>query len=249
MYSILKDEELDEAAEEDNPAEHGTKPQEAAARRLQRQNPARVLRLHHHRRMPPLHLQPLAAGPRLLRRLPDRPHRHADNRTYGFFKKNVVSEYTHEKAVADGVNVGNEIYIIETEVTQKGGTAQGRTARREAREADPQASAGSSRTKTRPIPPSSSTATSSIPTRSAPSSGPSGTSCPRSSPAATKSPRPSSSPRPTATPTTSSRSSARSSARATTSAKRSPTRPTKTRNPSSPSSATTTTRASPSPWT
>lgn len=27
-----------------------------------------------------------------------------DNRTYGFFKKNIVSEYTHEQAVADGVN-------------------------------------------------------------------------------------------------------------------------------------------------
>jgi type I restriction enzyme R subunit len=42
-----------------------------------------------------------------------------DNRTYGFFKKNVVSEYDHEKAVADGVNVGNEIYVIETEHTNK----------------------------------------------------------------------------------------------------------------------------------
>lgn len=45
-----------------------------------------------------------------------------DNRTYGFFKKNVVSEYDHEKAVADGVNVGNEIYVIETEKTKQGGT-------------------------------------------------------------------------------------------------------------------------------
>jgi type I restriction enzyme R subunit len=43
-----------------------------------------------------------------------------DNRTFGFFKKNVVSEYTHEKAVADKVNVGNEVFIIETEVTKKG---------------------------------------------------------------------------------------------------------------------------------
>ena len=45
-----------------------------------------------------------------------------DNRTFGFFKKNVVSEYTHEKAVADKVNVGNEVFIIETEVTKKGTT-------------------------------------------------------------------------------------------------------------------------------
>ena len=43
-----------------------------------------------------------------------------DNRTYGFFKKNVVSDYSHEKAVADGVNVGNEIYTIETEITKQG---------------------------------------------------------------------------------------------------------------------------------
>ena len=77
MYSILKDEPLDEAAEEDQPGRKLVQPKAAAARRLQPENPAGVLRLHHHRRMPPLHLQPLAAGARLLRRLPDRPHRHA----------------------------------------------------------------------------------------------------------------------------------------------------------------------------
>nr|MBP6603398.1 DEAD/DEAH box helicase family protein [Verrucomicrobiales bacterium] len=44
-----------------------------------------------------------------------------DGRTYGFFKQNLVSEYTHEEAVADGVNVQGETYVIETEVTQKGG--------------------------------------------------------------------------------------------------------------------------------
>lgn len=45
-----------------------------------------------------------------------------DNRTFGFFQKNVVSEYTHEKAVADKVNVGNEIYLIETQITKQGET-------------------------------------------------------------------------------------------------------------------------------
>ena len=45
-----------------------------------------------------------------------------DNRTYGFFQKNVVSEYTHEEAVADKVNVGNEIYLIDTKITQNGET-------------------------------------------------------------------------------------------------------------------------------
>ena len=47
-----------------------------------------------------------------------------DNRTYGFFGRNVVSEYHHEQAVADGVNVGNEIYVIDTERTQHGGQLQ-----------------------------------------------------------------------------------------------------------------------------
>ena len=45
-----------------------------------------------------------------------------DNRTYGFFQRNVVSEYSHEQAVADKVNVGNEIYLIETRITQSGET-------------------------------------------------------------------------------------------------------------------------------
>lgn len=44
-----------------------------------------------------------------------------DNRTFGFFNQNIVSEYTHEQAVADGVNVGFDTYLIETEVTKKGG--------------------------------------------------------------------------------------------------------------------------------
>ena len=44
-----------------------------------------------------------------------------DARTYGFFNKNVVSEYTHEQAVVDGVNVPSEVYVIETEITKNGG--------------------------------------------------------------------------------------------------------------------------------
>ena len=45
-----------------------------------------------------------------------------DNRTFGFFNQNIVSEYTHEQAVADGVNVGSDVYLIETEITKEGGT-------------------------------------------------------------------------------------------------------------------------------
>ena len=43
-----------------------------------------------------------------------------DKRTFGFFNENVVSEYTHEQAVIDGVNVGYLPYIIETEITKDG---------------------------------------------------------------------------------------------------------------------------------
>ena len=46
-----------------------------------------------------------------------------NSHTYGFFNENVVSEYTHEQAVADNVNVGAfGTFLIETEKTRKGGT-------------------------------------------------------------------------------------------------------------------------------
>ena len=41
--------------------------------------------------------------------------------TFGFFKQNLVTEYSHERAVADGVNVGYEVYRIKTEITEGGG--------------------------------------------------------------------------------------------------------------------------------
>ncbi len=40
--------------------------------------------------------------------------------TLGFFDQNLITEYSHERAVADGVNVGYEVYRIKTEVTEKG---------------------------------------------------------------------------------------------------------------------------------
>jgi type I restriction enzyme R subunit len=40
--------------------------------------------------------------------------------TLGFFQQNLVMEYNHEKAVADGVNVGCDIYRINTAITQGG---------------------------------------------------------------------------------------------------------------------------------
>jgi type I restriction enzyme R subunit len=40
--------------------------------------------------------------------------------TLGFFDQNLVMEYSHERAVADGVNVGYDVYRIKTEITDKG---------------------------------------------------------------------------------------------------------------------------------
>jgi type I restriction enzyme R subunit len=40
--------------------------------------------------------------------------------TLGFFHKNLVMEYSHDRAVADGVNVGYDVYRINTKISQKG---------------------------------------------------------------------------------------------------------------------------------
>jgi type I restriction enzyme, R subunit len=44
--------------------------------------------------------------------------------TLGFFNKNLVAEYPYERSVADGVNVGFEVFRINTEVTQGGGRVE-----------------------------------------------------------------------------------------------------------------------------
>jgi type I restriction enzyme R subunit len=42
------------------------------------------------------------------------------NQTLGFFGGNAVQSYAHEQAVADGVNVGFDVYRIETRITKEG---------------------------------------------------------------------------------------------------------------------------------
>ncbi|MBG53094.1 MAG: restriction endonuclease subunit R [Rhodobiaceae bacterium] len=44
--------------------------------------------------------------------------------TLGFFNQNLVAEYPYERSVADGVNVGYEVYRIRTRVTEDGGTVE-----------------------------------------------------------------------------------------------------------------------------
>ena len=120
MYSILKGEELDESLEESNPAEQFTRPKAPIPVVY---NPKLALEFFDfifidecHRSIYNVWQQVLDYFDAFLIGLTATP----DNRTYGFFKKNVVSEYDHEKAIADGVNVGNEIFLIETEITKNG---------------------------------------------------------------------------------------------------------------------------------
>ena len=42
--------------------------------------------------------------------------------TFGFFHQNLIMEYNHEQAVADGVNVGFDTYRIRTQITDQGAT-------------------------------------------------------------------------------------------------------------------------------
>ena len=120
MYSILKDEPLDESAEEENPAERLVRLKEPLPVVYNRKIPPEffdfIIIDECHRSIYNLWRQVIEYFDAFLIGLTATP----DNRTYGFFRKNVVSEYGHEKAVADGVNVGNEVYVIETDVTKRG---------------------------------------------------------------------------------------------------------------------------------
>jgi type I restriction enzyme R subunit len=40
--------------------------------------------------------------------------------TFGFFNQNLVMEYNHEQAVADGVNVNYDVYRIRTAISEQG---------------------------------------------------------------------------------------------------------------------------------
>ena len=44
--------------------------------------------------------------------------------TFGFFQQNLVMEYDHKQAVADGVNVGFDTYRIKTNITGQGSTVE-----------------------------------------------------------------------------------------------------------------------------
>lgn len=47
-----------------------------------------------------------------------------NKQTFGFFNQNLVMEYGHERAVADGVNVDYLVYTIRTQITAQGSTIE-----------------------------------------------------------------------------------------------------------------------------
>lgn len=123
LYSILKGTELDEAAEEENPNE---------SRWLSGGNHQPMPVIYNekipieffdfividecHRSIYNLWMQVLDYYDSFQIGLTATP----DNRTYGYFNQNIVSEYNHEQAIADGVNVGHDVFLIETRITQQG---------------------------------------------------------------------------------------------------------------------------------
>jgi type I restriction enzyme R subunit len=121
LYSILKGEELDEKIEDENPAERGWQPKEPLPVVYNEKVPIEefdfVVIDECHRSIYNLWQQVLDYFDAFLVGLTATP----DKRTFGFFNENVVSEYSHEDAVADGVNVGYDVYTIETEISKKGG--------------------------------------------------------------------------------------------------------------------------------
>jgi len=123
LYSILKGTELDETAEEENPNERW-QPKEPLPVVYNEKLPIEffdfVVIDECHRSIYNLWMQVLDYYDAFQIGLTATP----DNRTYGYFNQNIVSEYNHEQAITDGVNVGHDVYFIETKITQQGATIQ-----------------------------------------------------------------------------------------------------------------------------
>ena len=125
LYSILKGEELDPDAEEENPEENSW-----LKSKLNTKNaipvdytpkvPIEMFDFividESHRSIYNLWKQVLDYFDAFLVGLTATP----DKRTFGFFNQNVVSQYTYEESVVDGVNVPYDVYTIDTKITKEG---------------------------------------------------------------------------------------------------------------------------------
>ena len=121
MYSILKGEELDESAEETPFAEYQSAdsrpPKEVV---YNEKYPPEffdcIIVDECHRSIYNVWSQVLAYFDAFIIGLTATP----EKRTFAFFDQNIVSEYPREQAIVDGVNVGEDIFLIETEITKNG---------------------------------------------------------------------------------------------------------------------------------
>ncbi len=122
LYSILKGTELEESAEEQNPNEKSWQPREIPPIEYDPKMPIEFFDFividECHRSIYNLWKQVLEYYDAFEIGLTATP----DKRTIGYFDQNVVSRYSHETAVADGVNVGYEVFIIDTKISQQGAT-------------------------------------------------------------------------------------------------------------------------------
>lgn len=122
MYSILKEEDLDESIEEESFNEYVTADSKVPKEVVYNEKyPPEffdcIIIDECHRSIYNVWQQVLTYFDAFLVGLTATP----DKRTFAFFNENVVSEYRREQAIIDGVNVGEDIFLIETEVSQKGG--------------------------------------------------------------------------------------------------------------------------------
>jgi len=121
MYSILKGEEMDESAEEESLFEQkGADSQPAKEVVYNEKYPPEffdcIIVDECHRSIYNVWNQVLEYFDAFIIGLTATP----DKRTFAFFNQNIVSEYSREQAIIDGVNVGEDIFLIETDVTRNG---------------------------------------------------------------------------------------------------------------------------------
>lgn len=120
LYSILKGSELDESAEEENPNELSSFAKEALPVVYNEKLPIEffdyIVIDECHRSIYNLWKQVLDYFDAFQVGLTATP----DNRTFGYFNQNIVSDYGYEKAVIDGVLVPYNVYTIETQITKDG---------------------------------------------------------------------------------------------------------------------------------
>src|SRR3990172_8955642 len=124
LYSILKGEEIDPALEEESLFDHADLFREPPPVEYNPIIPPETFDVivtdECHRSIYNLWRQVLEYFDASIIGLTATPNK----QTFGFFHQNLVMEYGHEQAVADGVNVNYDVYRIKTAITEGGGKVE-----------------------------------------------------------------------------------------------------------------------------